>query len=161
MLSSPRRTDLPFLRGGSAACGNSELKVRHKYGAKRVLKLLFFPSPCVVLLFSESKRRRNRERERDRESERGCKTGLACAFLQSAARVHRPRERRRESSSFSFSPRDAAIFSDSSIGNKASLSFFFYFSLAAPPPPPAGPSPPPAPRTPRLGSFCKMRHAFL
>lgn len=40
ILSSPRRSNLAFLRVGSAACGNSELKVRHKYGAKRVFKLM-------------------------------------------------------------------------------------------------------------------------
>lgn len=38
-LSSPRRSPLALLGGGSAACGNAELKVRHKYGAKRVFKL--------------------------------------------------------------------------------------------------------------------------
>lgn len=79
VLSSPRRSNLAFLRVGSAACGNSELKVRHKYGAKRVLKLgFFFPLSALSFIFWEQE-----ERAREREGERGCKTRLACAFVQS------------------------------------------------------------------------------
>lgn len=54
VLSSPRRSHLAFLRVGSAACGNTELKVRHKYGAKRVFKLViradFFSQCCLFFL---------------------------------------------------------------------------------------------------------------
>lgn len=49
--SSSRRSNLAFLRVGSAACGNSELKVRHKYGAKRVFKLMIRADFSVVLSF--------------------------------------------------------------------------------------------------------------
>lgn len=54
-ISSPRRSNLAFVRVGSAVCGNSELKVRHKYGAKRVFKLMiradFSPSVCCLFFF--------------------------------------------------------------------------------------------------------------
>lgn len=52
ILSSSRRSHLAFLRVGSAACGNSELKVRHKYGAKRVFKLMIRADFSLCCVFS-------------------------------------------------------------------------------------------------------------
>lgn len=48
-ISSPRRSNLAFVRVGSAVCGNSELKVRHKYGAKRVFKLMIRADFSLIL----------------------------------------------------------------------------------------------------------------
>lgn len=93
VLSSPRRSHLAFLRVGSAACGNTELKVRHKYGAKRVFKLViradFFSQCCLFFsLFSRRWRRGGEEKRFARDDP-------PVRFMQSGVHVHRAEEWKR------------------------------------------------------------------
>lgn len=126
-LSSPRRSHLALLGGGSAACGNAELKVRHKYGAKRVFKLeiraAFPPFPPCCCYPGGSGRR--------------CEARSACASVQSGGEAewtpaggvearHGCKWRQRRAQCFIFEGgtlrNSPGFFSESSLGNKASFS---------------------------------------